>query len=204
VRQAAATLQSRAEPRFRVFGPAARVQVVGSEQGVLDKSQLSDLLEEVRRVTGRQGVVEDVLDSLEWRAAGPMGATYITVRQRNDQVRVTVLSNRFDAKVTTYLMSGVGGLLFGGGLIAFLNSIMQGVDAPVVVGVLNSSLLAGLIAGRSIWSATARHFRAQVDRLHNAAMLHAGKADEVTPPSTQSADPDEQHARPGPAPPALP
>jgi hypothetical protein len=181
VRQAAATLARRAEPRFHLFGPPSRVQVTGGEQGVLNQSQLSDLLEEVRRVTGRQGVVKGVLDALEWRAAGALGAMYMTVRQREDEVRVTVLSNRFDAKVMTYLMSGMGGLLFGAGLAAFINDLVS-LGTPGTVGVINASLLAGLAAGRSIWSTAARHFRSQVDRLFNAAVQQVQKVRDSTPP----------------------
>jgi hypothetical protein len=181
IRQAASALVRPAEPGFRVFGPPSGVQVTGGEQGVLNQSQLSDLLEEVRRVTGRQGVVHGVLDALEWRAAGALGATYVTVRQRADEVRVTVLSNRFDGKFTTYLMSGISGLLVGVGLAAFINDIVP-LGTAGTVGVINASLLAGLAAGRSIWSATARHFRAQADRLFSTAVQHVRKVRDSTPP----------------------
>ena len=65
MRQAASTLARPAERGFLVFGPPSRVQVTGGEHGGLNESQLSDLLEEIRRLTGRQGVVKGVLDALE-------------------------------------------------------------------------------------------------------------------------------------------
>jgi hypothetical protein len=186
VRQAAGTLARRAQNDFVLMGPPSRVQITGGETGRLDQQQLSDLLEEVRRITGRQGVVRGVLDALEWRAAGPLGATYVTVRQRHDEVRVTVLSNRFDAKATIYLLSGSGGLVLGLLLTAIFG--VEALSAPGIAGVIGSSALSAYVVGRAFWSVTARHFRAQVDRLFGAVMQQvsrvAASADlkETTPP----------------------
>ena len=179
VREAAGTPRPVAATESSVLGPAARVQVTGSERASLNQQQLSDVLEEVRRITGRQGVVNGVLDALEWRAAGPLGATYVTVRQRNDEVRVTVLSNRTDAKITIYMMSGLAGMAVGAVTLAAIHNA----GAPIAaLGSLATGIGAALAIGRTIWSTNARRFREHIDRLYNGVMLQITKIRETTPP----------------------
>jgi hypothetical protein len=155
------------------------VQINGSERAGLTEQQLSDVLEEVRRITGRQGVVHGVLDALEWRAAGPLGATYVTLRQRNDEVRVMVLSNRLDAKVTIYMLSGLAGMAVGAATLA----VLREAGAPIALLVsLATGVGAALAAGRAIWSTNSRRFRQQIDQLYSGVMQQIRKTRDTTPP----------------------
>lgn len=103
-----------ATPSSMGFPPTEQIERV--VPGKLDADHLPHLLDLIRNEFARQGIVEEVLGGLEWRASSVMGGRYVSIRREGDATRVRVLGNYRDGLLVFGL--GLGPMLaISGGLL---------------------------------------------------------------------------------------
>ncbi len=94
----------------------------------VDPDHLPQLLDLIRNEFARQGIVEEVLGGLEWRAGSVMGGRYVSIRGEGDSTRVRVLGNFRDGLLVFGLGPGPILAIGGGALVATLGT------GPFLVG----------------------------------------------------------------------
>jgi hypothetical protein len=122
--------------------------------GEISREGLSRVVEAIRRVTGHQGKVTEVLDSLEWETVGELSQIHVTVTPLEGQTTVRVLANQEMTGALTYFLSGVVGLI-GMGIIGAIT------EPTSAVGI--TSLVAGCLGGAFLTSRTI--FKSSTTRL---------------------------------------
>lgn len=94
----------------------------------VDPDHLPRLLDLIRNEFARQGIVEEVLGGMEWRASSVMGGRYVSIRGEASSTRVRVLGNFRDGLLVFGLGPGPMLAIAGGLLAANLGG------APFAVG----------------------------------------------------------------------
>ncbi|MGD8868688.1 MAG: hypothetical protein PVI01_13705 [Gemmatimonadales bacterium] len=132
-----------------------------SVAGELPDGELGSLVRVIRQLTGREGEVAHVLDSLEWRDLDPLGTTThveITPREGRTAIRITARSG--NAASLSYV---------GAGIIAAILSVIAGkeLQAPVL---LEAGVILGLwgtcyLGARTVWRRLAAQLESRFRRL---------------------------------------
>ena len=115
-----------ATPSSMGFPPTEQLERV--IPGKLDADLLPHLLDLIRNEFARQGIVEEVLGGMEWRASSVMGGRYVSIRNEGEATRVRVLGNFRDGLLVFGLGPGPMLAIGGGMLAAALGA------APVLAG----------------------------------------------------------------------
>ena len=99
----------------------------------LERDHLPQLLDVIRHEFARQGIVEEVLGDLEWKAQSAMGGRYVSIRSEGDQTRIRVLGNYRDSLMVSTL--GMGPILAAsiGALAAALGAVGAAVIVPIAL-----------------------------------------------------------------------
>lgn len=123
------------------------------------------IVDEIRRVVGRQGLFERTGDSLEWKAQDATGGTFVTVSRVDDETRVRVIGIRNDAAITVFSLMGAAGFLTA---VILLKTTGLG-DGFLPIPTLACTALATWAGARAIWSRISsgwtRRLRATADAL---------------------------------------
>ncbi|UCC82111.1 MAG: hypothetical protein JSW46_14085 [Gemmatimonadota bacterium] len=148
----------------RLFGGPSLYQMQYTAAGEISRDSLTRVVDAIRRVTGHQGKVTEVLGSLEWETVGELSLIHVTVSPLEGQTVVRVLANRGPAGGLTYFLPGVVGLL-GIGIIGAIT------EPTTAVGI--TSLVAGCLGGafltaRTIFKTTTKRFRSKLRDLMDA------------------------------------
>jgi hypothetical protein len=156
----------------RVFGGPGLYQMEYTATGEISRDGLTRVVDAIRRVTGHQGKVTEVLGSLEWETVGELSQIHVTVSTVEGQTAVRVLANRELAGALTYFLSGVVGLI-GMGIIGAIT------EPTTVLGI--TSLVAGCLGGafltsRTLFKSTAKRFSSKLRDLMGAM---SGAVDEI-------------------------
>ena len=164
VRRAAAALSTgRPGMAARIFGGPANFDAQYEAHSELPHERYGDVVETIRRVTGRSGRVSEVLDGLEWRSVGDTTQLTVTVRPGNGRTRVQILADRGGSAVIAYLFPSVGALIGG--------AITGAVIAPHVahgLAIMGTAAVAGFAAARTIWASATRRFQRRFAALVDA------------------------------------
>ena len=109
IEDAARTLERRDDRPITgsVLGLSTTVQLDRVVPVRLVPEDLPQLLDAIRSEYARQGIVEEVLGGIEWRARSGMGGRYVSIRREGDQARIRVLGNYRDGLKRA---AGVGAL----------------------------------------------------------------------------------------------
>ena len=110
----------------------------------LERDHLPQLLDVIRHEFARQGIVEEVLGDLEWKARSAMGGRYVSIRSEGDQTRIRVLGNYRDSLMVSTL--GMGAILAAS--IGALAAALGAVGAPVIVPI---ALAGAAAASLTLW-----------------------------------------------------
>ena len=94
-----------------LFGAPTVYHIERKVPGGVDPEDTPEILSLIRRVMGRQGEVDDIHGSLEWKAEGDSGGRYITLSEKDGLTTVTGAANLTNAAVLTFLPAGVVGAL---------------------------------------------------------------------------------------------
>ena len=146
IENAARALDTRDGPPLTgsVLGMPTTVQLDRVIPVRLEREHLPQLLDVIRHEFARQGIVEEVLGGLEWRARSGMGGRHISIRSEGDQTRIRVLGNYRDGlMVSTF---GVGPILAAS--IGALASALGAAGAAVVVPI---ALVGGAVMSIAPW-----------------------------------------------------
>ncbi len=148
----------------RLFGGPSLYQMEYTATGEMPRDELPRVVDAIRRVTGHQGRVSEVLGSLEWETLAEVSQIHVTVSPRDGRTAVRILANRGGAGVLLYFVSGVVGLISFG--------IIGAITEPTtVVGI--GSLVGGCLGGafvtaRTIFKSTTKRFRSKLRDLMDA------------------------------------
>jgi len=136
----------------------------------LTRSQQAELLDVIRACLRNQGVVRDVVGSVEWTSVGQSTRTRVTVGADEERVSIRVFTDLSGVAAMTWVVTIVSSL--GG--------------AAIIVDLVQPSFLAALpifgIAGvvgvgvaRTIWSTTRKLFRRRTERLREEIALYLSR-----------------------------
>lgn len=166
VEEAALSLQYDAPPSgpvTRLTGGPMRHEVGGTVQPLMTTSVRSELVDRLRRDTGHEGEVREVMDSVEWATVGRLTKTTVAIRNGEDATEVRVRVDGSGAAAFTWLGSiGVGVLASGIVAASIEPATTMGVVAMLGTG---GGLGAGL--ARGVWSRVSRSIRERAERLRD-------------------------------------
>ncbi len=127
-----------------VLGIPTTVQLDRVVAARLTPEQLPQLLDIVRSEFARQGIVEEVLGGIEWRARSGMGGRYVSIRPEGDQTRIRVLGNYRD---------GMMGMTLGAGpvIATGVGALAASLGAAGALVILPIALASGAFATIAPW-----------------------------------------------------
>jgi hypothetical protein len=157
VSEAAAELE-RPMPQVGWLGAPTRFHDERKLDATLSRTAVGELVDAARSALGLHGEVQEVLDTVEWRARSPLGLTIVTVSPREGKTRIAVTIARGDhAALVTLGSVGIGILGALGGVVLAIN----GTDSALVASgiIAGSGVVATLLSARLMWASVARRWR---------------------------------------------
>lgn len=92
-------------------------------EGEFDPADTPEIISIIRRTMGRQGEVDELHGTLEWRAKGESGERYVTVSSREGTTTISGSANLVQAAMVTFLPAGlIGAVASIAGLLTALNN----------------------------------------------------------------------------------
>jgi hypothetical protein len=199
VAEAAAALETQYGHRWpSLLGPSTKFLFERTIPGEVPTNELSEIIEIIRRVTGVQGEVSQVFDSVEWKGHDQMDRhTYVTIKRQGGQTKIKVRGHWWGPVVVSYVVTGAVGLMGALGLAALIEPSSAAGITAFVVGAIGSSYA----TARTIWQFIARRsekklagLAAQIEEAATAAVAPPAQARieqvEVEPPSLPEAPED--------------
>ena len=142
-------------PLNRLTGGPIRHEVGGTVQPPLTTSARSELMDRLRRDTGHEGEVREVMDSVEWATVGRLIKTTVAIRNAEDTTEVRVRVDASGAAAFTWLGSVGFGVLVGGAVATSIEpTTMMGLASMLGIG---GGLGVGL--ARGVWARVSRSIR---------------------------------------------
>jgi hypothetical protein len=137
-----------------VLGAPTKFLFERTVAGAVPESALSEIVELIHRVTGVQGEVSRVLDSVVWMGADSDGDRYINVilTCRGEQTEIRVGGSWEGLAATTYIITGVVGLFATLGISALIEPASIVSVGAVVAGGIGGTYL----TARTLWRHLAR------------------------------------------------
>ncbi|NIR44896.1 MAG: hypothetical protein GWN99_11370 [Gemmatimonadetes bacterium] len=162
VRQAAAAFEAGREPRgSKLYGAPTSFRWRTSIPGELSESELAELVPIIRDVTGKEGTIETVFDSLEWRAMGPELST--------EQLEIAPRGGRTEIRIAGHYGNLALARFVGAGIIATLMSVVAGTElhaaVPVELGAIAAIWGAAYLGARTLWQRIAARAAAPLEAL---------------------------------------
>ncbi len=148
----------------RLFGGPSVYQMEYVAQGEIAKEDMGKLVDAIRRATGQQGEVNEVLGSLEWKTVGEVSQILVTVSPRDGQTSIKILANRAGAGLMTFVFPGMAGLVS----IGIAGAIIEPSTVPGVLSIIVAAMGGAFLTSRTIWKATTSRFRARLRELMGA------------------------------------
>ena len=148
-----------AEPttkRAPLLGAPTTYQVSRFVEGEVPEAEFAELLDAIRRVTGRHGEVNRVLGSLEWRTMGPRGETYVTISPRQGKTAMRI-GGQYG--LGAGLVYGVVGTIGAALLVGTSVSTGSAIDLGTLAAVGAGSYLAARTAWQVVAARTERRLR---------------------------------------------
>ena len=161
VDQAAASLLH--DPPVRghgLLGGAITYLVADTFARSLTSVQRAELLDVIRGSLRHQGVVRDVMGSVEWSSVGRPTRTTVTVQSHDESVSIRVFTDLSGVAAMIWVVTIVSSLGVAG---AIVDSLQPSFAAALPIFGIAGAVGVGL--ARTIWSATVRFFRRRTERL---------------------------------------
>jgi hypothetical protein len=174
IEEAALDVQRQPAPRpGTVMGIPATIGIERVVPVPLTEERLPELLHVVRNELARQGIVEEVLGGIEWKARSAMGGRYVSIRPEGGGTRIRVLGNYRDGLMGLTLGAGPIGAASIGALATAL-----GLTGPLaVVGTaLGVAGLGAVAIWRTLFRGEARALERVADALERALRASSGPA----------------------------
>ncbi len=108
--------------------------------------KLGEAVSIIRRVMGRQGIVEDELGAMEWRARDVVGGRYVSIRPTEGGTRLRAFGNFRDGALALFVAGGFAGS-------ALLAALLKTAGAAAVLGLGTAPVAIGaaLLSARFVW-----------------------------------------------------
>jgi hypothetical protein len=143
----------------RLAGGPGFFRVERDLPGPVSPVEASHVADVVRRILGRHGRLQPVVDGLEWREVDPYGSVVVAVGPTPDGgMRLRVSADRRGAAQFTWILSGAGALVLG---LAVVNQV-PGLGAAEILAAWTGSVAAGAGVAHGIWSRISAVWRARV------------------------------------------
>jgi len=127
----------------------------------LSDAERIELLDVIREVVKKQGVISEVMGTLEWKTVGDLHSTSVSIHSTDQGVGVRVFKDLSGAAALTWIGSIIAGL---GPAFAILDSLQSPSDV-VIFSTLGAGLAVGFGIGRTIWSITTKAIHRRTERL---------------------------------------
>ncbi|UCG86092.1 MAG: hypothetical protein JSW71_19645 [Gemmatimonadota bacterium] len=140
-----------AEPTVKsapVLGAPTGYQIGRVIAGEVSEAEFADVLDAIRRTTGKRGEVSRVLGSLEWRSVSVKGESFVTVSPREGKTAIRIGGQYGRGAVFVYgLVAGIGAALLVGASVS--------TGSPIDLGTLAAVGAGSYLAARTAWQAVA-------------------------------------------------
>lgn len=156
----------------RLFGGPGLYHMEYSVEGEIAKDDFGTMVDAVRRVTGHQGQVTEVLGSIEWKTVGEVSQLLVSVSPRDGRTIVKIMANREPAAILTFLFPGLAGLIG----IGIAGAIIEPSTVPGVLSIIVAAVGGAFLTSRTIWKATTARFRARLHELMTSLSTTAERA----------------------------
>ncbi|MDH5805783.1 MAG: hypothetical protein OEZ54_11450 [Gemmatimonadota bacterium] len=178
VSRAASLISQKPAGRWaRIFGGTDKFQLEDSWTGSLDKEELGELLGTIRRITGHQGAVDEVLGALEWKTVGEVSQIAVSVSSRDGKTTVRIIGDRSAAGALTWVMP-IGGWLVVGGATGGILAPDSFLTGAVIFG---TALAGGLTTARILWKNSTMSFKEKLNRLMHSIHEKANELSKTDP-----------------------
>jgi len=155
----------------RITGGPTRYRLEHSG-ALVEKDDLSRILDTIRRETGHHGKVTNELDGITWETVGEVSQFHVTLAPRDGGTEVRLTVNRDGAFILTWLFSVVGALI-GAGITGAITEPATVLGGVAVVG---TALGGGLTLARTLWARSTKAVRAKTHRLMEMLVREIGTA----------------------------
>lgn len=185
--QAAAALEAQRRPGASILlGAPTTFRFQRYVDGEVPESELGEIVRAIRRFTGQEGQVSQLLGSLEWRQDSFEGAaTHVAISPRRGRTLIEVTARYFNNASWVYtgaaIAAAVGSVVAGTEMHAAL-----GLEVGVIAAVWGSAYL----AARTIWRRMARGGERRTRELAEGLSRQIREAVQQLPESTQRGPPD--------------
>ena len=142
--------------RAPLLGAPTTYQVSRFVEGEVPEVEFADMLDAIRRVTGKHGEVSRVLGSLEWKTMGPRGETYVTISPRQGKTAIRI-GGQYG--LGAGLVYGVVGTIGAALLVGTSVSTGSAIDVGTLAAVGAGSYLAARTAWQAVAAKTERRLR---------------------------------------------
>jgi hypothetical protein len=136
----------------------------------LTRAQRAKLLDVIRAALRNQGVVRDVMGSVEWTSVGQSNRTTVTVDTHHEGVSVRVFTDLSGVAAMTGVVTIVSLLVVAGIIVDSMQPTF--LAALAIFGIAGT---AGVGLTRTIWSATRKFFRRRTERLRGEIALYLSR-----------------------------
>lgn len=171
-RAASLVPRTQAGKMVRLFGGPGLYHMEYSVEGEISKNDFGTMIDAVRRVTGHQGQVTEVLGSIEWKTVGEVSQLLVSVSPRDGRTIVKIMANREPAAILTFLFPGLAGLIG----IGIAGAIIEPSTVPGVLSIIVAAVGGAFLTSRTIWKATTARFRARLHELMTSLSTTAERA----------------------------
>jgi hypothetical protein len=131
-----------------VLGAPTSYQVGRIITGEVSEAEFADVLDAIRRSTGRQGDVNRVLGSLEWRSATMKGESFVTISPHQGKTAIRIGGQYGRGAALVYsIVGGVGAALLVGASVS--------TGSPIDLGTLAAVGAGSYLAARTAWQVVA-------------------------------------------------
>jgi len=146
-----------------ILGAPVGYEVVGIFPGLASDQARSNLIDAIRRSTGHEGEVREVLGAVEWATVGRVTKTTVSIRDGDGTTDVQVRADASGLAAFTWVGS-VGLGLLAGGVVAAVTDPMTTFGVASIMGAGGA---VGVGAARAVWSRVGISIQAGAQRLRD-------------------------------------
>lgn len=162
VARAAATITRQAPgDRSWGLGGATAYELEYTAGREVTPEEFAEIVDLIRKATGRHGEVEEVLGALEWQTKSDLSSINVTVRPTGGRTNVRIASQQKYEALLTYLLSGGGWFI----LMGIAGGILDVTTVAETVALVSGSAGGAYITARTIWRAKAKKLKEQLTGL---------------------------------------
>jgi len=135
-------------PTGRLIGGPTSLHFERKVEGELGPDQAPEILAAIRRSTGLQGEVREVLGSLEWSAKGEASEHYVTLTSKDGVTTIQASANLVGGATLTYVPVGVAASMIS--MIGLVVALKEGSELALILALVLLPILYPIL--RTVWN----------------------------------------------------